>query len=630
MTSVRHVPMAAAIPAPGLSRRRYLGLAAAGLASPWLLQACGGGSGGPSWHAAPTEPKPEAEPESVRWCREAISTALGRSDSQTAAVSVALLAGDSVVWREAFGYANRPRKLLATPDTRFNVASISKVVTALAVMILQGRGQLALDQPLAELLPAFRMRSDGYARITVRHLLSHASGVPGNNYRNGSNPVPYPDYAQETMAAVAQSRLKHEPGDMAMYCNDGFTLVEPLVRQLTGLSFPTFVEREIFTPLGMSHTGYALAPAAEGSFAQAHKNGEALPQELPANYATGGVVSTPTDLMKLARLFLDEGVYEGRRIVSAEAVREMGRDQRAHTRVIPDPASSLWRWGLGWDSVQQPALDASGVRAWNKGGAYEFYGTQLFVLPEARLAMLITGSGLDYDPTALAEGLMVRVAAERGARSAAPIASAVPAPVLSAPKPALLEGVYANFSAPLQVRAAADGSLTLQRWEAPWVVVQSQLRARADGYWWADGQTSICYRFHTVGGHRYLSQRTLASHSLYWAEEPIGEWLPPLGTPLPAAWQQRLGSRWQRVNDLKDSLPGATPWVWGLGELAELPGYILLDDGQVLRVIDEAQAGMTVQIPVIVGRDLMEVNMVRVDGQEELHAGGMVFRRLQA
>jgi len=627
MRPARHAPMPPETSQAGVSRRRYLGLAAAGLASPLLLQACDGGSSGPSWSAVPTEP--EAEPESVRWCRDAIRTALGRSDSQTAAVSVALLAGDRVVWREAFGFANRQRNLLATPDTRFNVASISKVVTALAVMILRDRGQLTLDQPLAELLPALRMRSEGYTRITVRHLISHASGVPGNNYRNGGNPVPYPDYAQETMAAIAQSRLKHEPGDMAMYCNDGFTLVEPLVKQLSGLAFPAFVEREIFAPLGMSHTGYALAPAAEGSFAQAHRNGQALPQELPANYASGGVVSTPTDLMKLARLLLDEGAYEGRRIVSADGVREMGRDQRAHTRDIPDPASSLWRWGLGWDSVQQPALEAAGVRAWSKGGAYEFYGTQLFVLPEARLAMLITGSGLDYDPTALAEGLMVRVAAERGARRAAPLASAVPAPVSPAPERAALEGVYANFSAPLQVRAAADGSLTLQRWESPWVVVQT-LRARSDGYWWAEGQSSICYRFQTVGGHRYLSQRTLASHSLYWAEEPIGEWLPPLDTPLPAAWQARLGSRWQRVNDLKDSLPGFKPWIWDIGELAELPGYVLLDNGQVVRVIDDDQAGMTVQIPVIVGRDLMELNMVRSDGKEELHAGGMIFQRIQA
>ncbi|MGO4394347.1 serine hydrolase domain-containing protein [Variovorax sp. M-6] len=634
--TTRHTSLARPAPSsPPLSRRHCLSLAAAGLAAP-LLQACGGGSSGTSAFATVVP-----DPESVRWCRETIQATLRRSDIATTAVSVALLADDRVVWREAFGYADRDNGVLATPDTRFNIASVSKVVAALAVMILRDRGQLALDQPLAELLPAFHMRSEGYTRITVRQLLSHASGVPGNNYRNGINFVPYPDYAQDTLQAVTQSRLKHEPGEMAMYCNDGFTLVEPLVKQLTGLTYPEFVQREIFTPLGMNLSGYALAPAAEGSIVHPYYKGQRMPQELPANYATGGMVSTPTDLLKLARLFLDEGVYEGRRIVSAEAVREMGRDQRARTRIIADPASSLWRWGLGWDTVQQPGLDAAGLRAWNKSGAFEFFGTQFFVLPEIRLAMMITGSGLDYGPLELAEGLLLRSAAERGAIRTMPaaIASVVPAPASPAPDRTALVGVYANYSGPLQVLAAADGSLALRRWsDDGWTVVQERLRARSDGYWWADGQTGICYRFQTLAGHRYLNQRTLSSNQLYWDEEPIGEWLPPVSAPLPDAWKARLGSQWLRVNDLNDSIThlpdraNQTParWVFDIDQLAEMPGYILSNTAQLVRVIDDNQAGMTVKIPSSAGRDLMELNIVMVNGREELHSGVLVFRRMDA
>jgi len=617
--------------APRLSRRECLSWVGAGLAVP-LLHACGGGGSGASV-ALPAIP----DPESVRWCRDAIAKALARSDSATTAVSVAVLADDRVVWREAFGYADRDNGVLATPDTRFNIASVSKMVSALSVMILRDRRQLALDQPLVELLPAFHMRSDGYTRITVRHLISHASGVPGNNYRNGTNFVPYTTYAQDTMEALAQSRLKHEPGEMAMYCNDGFTMVEPLVKQLTGLSYPEFVQREIFTPLGMSLSGFALAPAAEGTFAHAYDKGKRVPQEFPAGYATGGMVAAPSDLLKLARLLLDEGLYAGQRIVSAEAVREMGMDQRARTRIIADPASSLWRWGLGWDTVRQPGLDAAGLRAWNKSGAFEFFGTQFLVLPEPRLAMMITGSGHDYMPLELAEGLLLRMAVERGVVRAMPpaIASAVPPPASPAPDRTALLGIYANSSGPLQVLAAADGSLSLRRWSLDgWTVVQANLRARSDGRWWADGQTGICYRFQTLAGHRYLNQRTLSNNRLYWDEEPIGEWLPPLGTPLPDAWKARLGSRWLRVNDLNDTITQPTqrkvPWVFEIDQLAELPGYVLANSSQLVRVIDDNQAGMTIQIPSAAGRDLFELNMVMVNGDEELHTGVLVFQRTDA
>lgn len=622
-------------PAPSslrLSRRDCLGWATAGLATP-LLQACGGGGSSPG--AAALLPQPD--PESVRWCRETIQATLSRSDIATTAVSIALLADDRVVWREAFGYVDRDNGVLATPDTRFNIASISKMVAALTVMILRDRGQLALDQPLVELLPAFRMRSEGYTRITVRHLISHASGVPGNNYRNGINFVPYPDYAKDTMEALVQSRMKHEPGELAMYCNDGFTMVEPLVKQLTGLTYPEFVRREIFAPLAMNLSGYALAPAAEGTFVHPYDKGQRQSQELPANYASGGMVSTPTDLLKLARLLLDEGVYEGRRIVSAEAVREMGRDQRARTRIMPDPASSLWRWGLGWDTVQQPGLHAAGLRGWNKSGAFEFFGTQFFVLPEARLAMMITGSGLDYGPLELAEGLLLRMAAERGVIRTMPPAIASVAPPLASPAPdrTAFLGIYANSSGPLQVLAAADGSLTLRRWSLDgWTAVQERLRARSDGCWWADGQTRICYRFQTLAGHRYLNQRTLSINQLYWDEEPIGEWLPPLSTPLPDAWKARLGSRWLRVNDLNDSITQATqrkvPWIFEIDQLAELPGYVLANTAQLVRVIDDNQAGMTIQIPSAAGRDLFELDMVMVNGKEELHTGVLVFQRMDA
>jgi CubicO group peptidase (beta-lactamase class C family) len=620
----------------GLSRRSLLRVTTAGLAAP-LLQACGGGSG-----ASPTFPQAApstatTDPESVQWMREGMLAALKGGSGDLSAISAALFAGDRVVWREALGYANRESKLRATVDTRLNIGSVAKVLAALVVMILRDQGKLSLDQPVSELMPSFGMRSPKFARITVRHLISHSSGAPGFNRRNVFNFAPIPGYAQDTLEGLRQSRLKHDPGELTVYCNDGFTLVELLTLQLTGLSYPAFVQRVLFDPLGMTLTEYPLTPAAEGSFVHPVEDGRTLPQEMMAAHATGSPMSTPTDMMKLARMIMDGGVYEGRRVVSESGLRDMAIDHSALTRINPVAAgASTTRYGLGWDTVAQLGLEAAGLRAWSKNGGTAFFSTEFFVLPEARLAVLVSANGFDYDPRSLAEGLLLRTALERGTIRAMPTAieSTVPPVASSAPDVSALVGIYADYERPMQVLDAGDGSLTVRGWSASgWTVVRTGLRLRIDGRWWSDGASGDCYRFSEVLGRRYLLHRVLPPNRLYWGEVPVGEWLPQLSTPLPEAWKKRLGSRWHCINNDPESIEGKLMGRTGtIAELAERPGYVVWIDEppvrvQLLRVIDDNEAGMTVKVPVNAGRDLVELRMVNEGGEEQLQIGTMVFRR---
>lgn len=607
-------------PASQVSRRECLGWMAAGMATS-LVAGCGG-------DGDDTASLPEPVPESVRWFREIVRQTLSRPEANATAVSVALMVDDRIVWKEGFGYSDRERGVQTTPEMRVNIGSVAKMFATLAVMIMRDRGLLTLDQPVIELLPSFRMRSGGFERITVRHLISHASGVPGTNARDVFNFTPKLDYAQDTLQALAQSRMKHEPGELSVYCNDGFTMVEPLVQALTGLSFPDFVRREILDPLEMSRTGYALAADPEGTFVHPYYEGTRLPQEMPAAFATGGVISTPIDMMKLARMLMDLGVYNGKRIVSEEGVREMGEDQGPRARINLTP--SAVRVGLGWDSVQPLAMEAAGLKGWSKNGGTTFFATEFFVLPEARMAMLVSGNGHDYGSLPLAEGLLLRTAAEYSKIRAVPakLAPMVPPLLSPAPDTSSVVGVYACHTSPFQVLHADDGSLTLRRWsEDGWMIVQAGLRARSDGHWWSDAEPARCYRFQSVEGHRYLTQRQVSASGYYWNESPLGQWLPPLETPLPRAWQDRVGSRWRCLND-SSVLRRIGPLTWEINSLADMPGYLMWDNDQLLRVIDDNEAGMTVKIPVIAGRDLVEWKMVMVDGQEQLHSGGFVFERI--
>lgn len=617
-------------PSQGLSRRNCLGLSIAGLAAPWL-QACGGSSN----DVDPTPPD-WTDSKAVQWCRESIRGALARPDSTTTAISVALLAQDRVVWQEAFGYADREKGVPVEVETVFNIGSVSKVVTTLAVMILRDRSKLQLDQPLVELLPSFRMLSPDFKQVTVRHLLSHTSGFPGNNMRDNGSFAPYLGYAEDTQRVLENSHVKHRPGELAVYCNDGFTLVERLVEAVDGRTFAEFVRQEIFAPLGMQSAGYPLAPLPEGSYVHPYFKGQSLPQEMSTPFGTGGIFTTATDMLKFGQMLIDQGVYQGKRLVSAQAIREMAVDQSALTLI--NPCADSWKWGLGWDSVQQAGMNAGGVRAWSKNGGTTFFSSEFFVLPDLRMALLIVGSGHDYQPGKLAEGLLLRVALEHGAIKALPasLSPSVPPAVQPsspyAPGVQARAGIYASSKPPLQVSPEPDGSITLSSWNGvSWVVVQGQLRLRSDGYWWADAQSAANYRFETVGEHHYLIRRELSGNALSWGEIPIGEWLLPSDMPLPEAWKARLGSDWRYANDSPDAVTRLyAPIVWHMDELEVLPGYLLFEN-QLLRVAGDDQAGMIVKVPGNDGRDLFEISMVKVNlngvDSEQLHLGSVVFER---
>ena len=593
----------------------------AGLAAP-LLQACGGGD------SVAQPPLPTSTySESAQWMREAILDAIGKSDS---AVSVALFAEDSVVWSEAFGYANRETGLRTTVDMRMNIGSVSKTIAALAVMILRDRGKLDLDQPVVELNRNFSMRSPEYASVTVRHLLNHSSGFLGTNYRNLINFVPTWNYWQDTVDVLAQSRLKHEPGDLSVYCNDGFTVLEWLVGSLTSRSYSAFVDAELLKPLGMTSTEFPLQFSPEGTFVHPVYHGQTLPQEFVAAHASGGILSTPADMMKLARLILDRGVFEGRRIVSEGALQDMGVNQAAYTRI--NPVATSWRWGLGWDCVAQPGLATAGLLGWKKGGDTAFFHSDFIVLPHARMAAMMTNdSQFSGNRLALLEGMLLRAAKERGLISALPPAMAPVVPPVEVPAPGVsaVTGIYAKEGPPIRVQAESDGTLSLSFWNAKgWATSEQGLRLRTDGWWWADGVTNRSYSFRTVAGHLYLTGRVLAGSRLYWDEGPMAQWLPEARAPLSAAWRSRLNSRWKGENDDPDSYEGKLePRTGVIGELAERPGYVMWDNAQLLRVINDDEAGVTVEIPALAGRDLVELRMVKEGIEEKLHVGALQFRR---
>ncbi len=191
-------------------------------------------------------------------CRAEILKELAGSESNTTTVSVALVDEERLLWAEAFGSIDRTGGVAPTTETLFCIASCSKVIAAIAAMILVDRGVIELDAPLVRYMTDFRMANDQPWRdITIRMLLNHTSGLPGIHFPNLITIVPFPGYAAQVRDMLAAERLKHAPGEMSVYGNDGFLLIELLVPAVTGQPYTKFVEQDILEPLGMDRSRFA-------------------------------------------------------------------------------------------------------------------------------------------------------------------------------------------------------------------------------------------------------------------------------------------------------------------------------------------------------------------------------------
>jgi hypothetical protein len=375
---------------------------------------------------------------------------------------------------------------------------------------------------------------------------------------------------------------------------------------------------------------------SDGSFSYPFANGTQY-QEFVNAYATGGLSSTPGDMMNLAQMTIGGGMFQGQRVVSAAGIAQMGTDQTTGLLINPSPE---WRWGLGWDSVRQPALDAAGVLGWEKDGGTAFYSSEFFVVPQAQLALMVTGNS-GYDARKLAETLVLSALKEDGTVASLPARVSTTAPsAASGPGIVNAGGIYGNSDSPFQVIANPDGSLQLNQWagaKRAWTPVGAY-QYRSDGWWWSNTDTAS-YRFAVASGtdadgnafsYRYLMKRVVPGAGYAYLTLPVGQQLAAL-TPLDNAWQQRLGTQWTLTNDSPTAVPivilGNPPAY--LTTLPELPGYVLYGNEdlryQLFVPLADDRGGMSVKVPGNFGRDLYEIRFASANSATTLTLGSSIY-----
>jgi CubicO group peptidase (beta-lactamase class C family) len=271
-------------------------------------------------------------------------------------------------------------------DTLYDIASLTKVVaTTTAAMILVDEGKLDLDAPVARYLPGFT--GPDKERVTVRHLLAHASGMDwwAPLYREIQGKAAYLERV-ETMALV------NEPGTKELYSDLGVILLGGILERVSGVPLDRFVARRVLEPLGMRDTLFrpptdllARIPPTErdDEWRKRVVHGEVHDENA---FAMGGIAphaglfSTAPDLARFAQMMVSRGRYKGRPIVERSTVRLF--TQRAG--IVPGSGRAL-----GWDTKSAQGSTAGTLFSPSSFGHTGFTGTSLWVDPERKLYLVL-------------------------------------------------------------------------------------------------------------------------------------------------------------------------------------------------------------------------------------------------
>lgn len=327
-------------------------------------------------------------------------------DGQIAGAVTIIATANRVVQLEAVGKANIAHETTMETDAIFWIASMTKPVTATAVLMLQDEGKLSIDDPVAKYLPelAELKGSDGQpARVTLKHLLTHTSGMvseapPEVTQRATCLADLIPEYAKHPLA--------FEPGSKWVYCQSAINSLGRVVEVVSGKSAPEFFQERIFGPLGMKDTTFYLPNAQTERLAANYSLGRDGLREIPdhlvhgksatsrARYpaCNGGLASTASDYCRFCQMLLNDGSLNGRRYLKPETVRLMRTIQTGELKTGFTPGNG---WGLGVCVVREP----QGVTAMLSPGTFGHggaFGTQAWIDPVRGVILILMIQRADF------------------------------------------------------------------------------------------------------------------------------------------------------------------------------------------------------------------------------------------
>ncbi len=319
----------------------------------------------------------------------------------------AVVTKDKVLHLESTGLADVAAQRAMTPETMFWIASMTKPITGTAILMLQDEGKLHASDPVAKFLPEFanlKTPSGQSAKLTITQILTHTSGLS-----EASGPAAQQAKTLAELVPVwLATPMQYEPGAMWKYTQSGINATARIVEVVSGMTFDTFLQQRLFDPLGMKDTTFYPSPEQRArlvtSYAKNKGTGALEPVAPRAGYegtrdrppqGNGGLYSTPRDYARFCQMLLAGGTVDGRRYLSAEAMKFLSTPQ---TGDLPTGffqsdtygnRGANYGWGLGTSILRTPHEGVAAMLSPGSFGHGGAWGTQAWIDPVKGVAYVL-------------------------------------------------------------------------------------------------------------------------------------------------------------------------------------------------------------------------------------------------
>jgi D-alanyl-D-alanine carboxypeptidase len=337
-------------------------------------------------------------------------------------MSLAVIRNDSIIYSKGFGWADEPEGIPATSNTVYHWWSCTKIATAIAILQLQEKGKLSLNDPVIKYLTFFKVEYpyDTSNQVTILNLLNHTSGLSDPSgltfiqwiHHDGEPAVNQTDFIKEVLPDY--SKLKFEPGDHAEYSNIGYMVLGAIIEKVTGIAYEDYIRQYILQPLGMFHTDFLYRKErARCEAAGAHPTFSFLSALFPfvaVSYIrevdwshlwmervytdqtpSTGLIGSVRDAAKLIAAYLSGGELNGQRILTKESIEIMTYEGQIKAK--NEDSLNYRRQGLCWQIYH----NAGRWVLTHEGGGPGF-STKIQLYPDENLGFVLFTNDVTCEP----------------------------------------------------------------------------------------------------------------------------------------------------------------------------------------------------------------------------------------
>ncbi|MFO0699978.1 MAG: serine hydrolase domain-containing protein [Nitrospira sp.] len=454
-------------------------------------------------------------------------------------LSLALIDDQRIMWAEGFGYADKAHNVPATPETLYRAGSITKLFTATAIMQLVERGLIDLDQPITTYLPEFsvKTRFPDAPPITIRHVLTHHSGLPRDMLRGmwTANPQPYATVLDD----LKEAYVSYPPNYIFSYSNLGMTVLGQVIERMSSEPYGAYVSRAIFDPTGMTTASIETGVASSPLMAHAYNKGKEEPELPLRDIPAGGLNASVLDLARFVQMVFAQGRSGDHRIVKPETLTMMLTPQNDEV-----PLDLDLKMGLGWllADLLDFRVTGLGTVASHAGGTLHFL-SQLATLPDHKLGAVVMSNS---SPSAeivnkIAAELLtsaMEAKSETLSKAATPADSAVTP--LSPAQLAEYEGRYSTAFGMMKVARSGDHLRAEAMGKSFWLVPRSRQELGIEYKWLGLVPIDLGPLGKMTFSHAMMAGRdVLIARNHQQSRMVMGERIHPV--PIPSAWLRRVG-----------------------------------------------------------------------------------------